>query len=464
MSRRIPDRSDNFFIMIFRAASQRRVSIALRIALHSVILVALSLLIYAWVMGMQFKQAMQQQANALGQSLIIQTVSSVTDALVASDTLSLNVLLNNLAKNPLVAHAAVYSVDNRLLSEAGTRVRRHEQGLYTAQITFQETIIGQLRLNLNMSLFHQPMTISLQSMAIISLILLALTLSLSLRLGRQIATPLLQLRAWLRDPDYPAPGSGRQDEIGELAQQLEILLTPEPDPEPERSESFEEEEWPEEDELEPSIEDDDIDPDDPDEERLPEQSAISRTAVLAIQLGGHEQLRRLPRERLMPLLERYRNCLEQAAALYQGELHWLKDGSSLILFHDQPDAEYLVHAICCGELMRALAHALQLDVASAGINLQLRLGLTLGAPLEHLSQAELLLSDSAQQALELSQHSRNLLLLDAEVADNELIRERARIRPVASPAGTSCIERLLDPYPALLERQLGRLQEMPMEG
>jgi membrane protein len=42
---------------------------------------------------------------------------------VSNDILSLNVLLGNLVKNPLVAHAAIYSVDNRILAEAGQRPR-----------------------------------------------------------------------------------------------------------------------------------------------------------------------------------------------------------------------------------------------------------------------------------------------------------------------------------------------------
>ena len=40
-----------------------------------------------------------------------------------------------------------------------------------------------------------------------------------------------------------------------------------------------------------------------------------------------------------------------------------------------------------------------------------------------------------------------------------LARQRARIRPIASPEGASCVERLLDPYPALLERQLTRMRD-----
>jgi uncharacterized membrane protein affecting hemolysin expression len=500
VNRPAPVKPDNFFLLIFHALRQRRVPLVLRIASHSLLLVALAMVIYAWVMGMQFKQAMQQQADALGQALITQTAASATELLVSNDILSLNVLLNNLAKNPLVAHAAIYSVDSRILAEAGARPTRsvlgETEGLYSTSITFQEVMAGQLRISLDMSQFQQPMTISLQSMGILSLILLALTLSLSMRLGRHISTPLLQMRLWLRDPDDPAPGAGRNDEIGDLARQLQARLVPEkPEPEPELEPDEQplldevDDYLPEEDNDEPQQprashtfderdSDDEtlkpwpeaIEPDDPfadlrDESaaaapvaQAPHQSQAS--AVLAIQLGAQEQLRRLPRTRLMELLERYRACLDQAAALYQGQLHTLKDGSSLMLFHERECGEdYLTHAICCGELMCALGHALQIEVADSGITLQLQLGLTLGSDLEELGQAELLLSDSALDALALSQHSRNLLLVEQRVAQDTLARQRARIRPIASPEGASCVERLLDPYPALLERQLTRMHD-----
>ncbi|MGP0173219.1 AhpA/YtjB family protein [Pseudomonas sp. NCHU5208] len=501
MNRPAPVKPDNFFIMIFHALRQRRVPLVLRIASHSLLLVALAMVIYAWVMGMQFKQAMQQQADALGQALITQTAASATELLVSNDILSLNVLLGNLAKNPLVAHAAIYSVDNRILAEAGSRPTRsmlgESSGLYSTPINFQEVMAGQLSISLDMRQFQQPMTISLQSMGILSLILLALTLSLSMRLGRHISTPLLQLRLWLRDPDDPAPGAGRNDELGDLARQLQArLVPPKPELEPEEDDFTEEEAFSDsvpEDDLSTEDEaprqysaapplataqprqaakvnlpwdEDDADPfadlaNEPQPTAAPATANPAQaTAVLAIQLGGQEQLRRLPRTRLLDLLQHYRDCLEQAASLYQGELHTLKDGSSLMLFHERDCAEdYLTHAICCGELMRALGHALQIEVADSGITLQLQLGLTLGNGLEGLGQAELLLSDSALDALALSQHSRNLLLVEKRIAQDELAKQRARIRPIASPEGASCVERLLDPYPALLERQLARMHD-----
>ena len=89
-----------------------------------------------------------------------------------------------------------------------------------------------------------------------------------------------------------------------------------------------------------------------------------------------------------------------------------------------------------------------------------QLGLTRGDNLVDLSQGDLLLSEPAQAALDMSLHSRNLLLVERSISEDSLIQQRARIRPIASPEGACCVERLLEPYPSLLERQLARMHEL----
>jgi len=163
---------------------------------------------------------------------------------------------------------------------------------------------------------------------------------------------------------------------------------------------------------------------------------------------------------LISLLQRYRDCLDQAVRLYRGEIHTLSDGSSLVLFHGRGvDADtYLVHSICCGELMRGLSHELQIELADTNITLLLQIALGQGSHLMGLTQQEMLNNDTIKVVQSLAVYSRNLLLIDQSIASDKNILEIAKTRGLANPADTFCIEHVVEPYAELLEKQLRNMR------
>ena len=183
---------------------------------------------------------------------------------------------------------------------------------------------------------------------------------------------------------------------------------------------------------------------------------LPRHAMLAVRLGNQEALRRLPRERLLTLLDRYREHVQRAAQLYGGQQHTLFDGTSVLMF--SPGAEdtrdELNHGLCCGELLRVLGHDLQIEIADTGIALHLQLALCHAPGLDNISDEALGEHDLCQRTLDQLQHSRNLLLVDAELAGAGTLADSAVARRLASQNGIYCIERLLEPYQSMVESQL----------
>lgn len=490
MNRPAPVKPDNLFVLLLNALRRLRVPIGVRIVSHSLLLVVAVMLTFAWVFNLQGREVIRQQSEAVGESLKYQAVASASELLASNDLLSLKVMLDNLVGNPLVAHAAIYGIDNRLVAEAGRRpppgLFERSEGVFSAPITHQEVAAGRLQLSLDMAAFQRPLHVSLQNFGLLGAILLILTLFLSLSLGRRLSTPLLQLRLWLRAPDPQVPCIEQMDEIGDLARQLGQRLAPPAPPAEEPEEPAEELfEGLENllDERQPSaparpaaphaarraaLDDDEAELDaaalglDDDDELLAAPAAslpVVHSAVLVVQLGRQEELqRRLPPPRLLELLQRYRDGLEQAARLYHANLLRLSDGSSLLLLHsNQSGEDYLNRALCCGELLRALGHALQLEVADCGLTVQLQLSLSQGEGLYGLPAGELLQQDACLSALALNRHSRNLLLLDPSLGSDPGMSARARIRPLATPPGASCIEQLREPLAARLAPQLEQL-------
>lgn len=412
------------------------------------------------------------------------------------------------AENRLIAEAG---------NEPGRGRLAPGQGEFNATVHFQDAMVGQITLSLAADPFTGPANTLLWRLFWAALLLALVAALVAWRLADGMRQTLLGLGSWYGDSAEPAPGLGRRDELGELARQLSarriVDLPPEPEPEPEpeiepaspaettrdepttanddrpRIEQDAEPVEPAEGTTTATPETDPIGTDtlvaeqnehpqgvaadspldaegasvaaadgemaEPDASGAAPAPAPAETAMLAVRLGNQEALRRLARPRLMNLLERYRAQLQQACELYNGHLHTLQDGTSLVAFHAREcRQDELTHALCCGELLRVLGHELQVEIADTGITLHLQLAIGHVADLRFLEEAELATHQDCLLLLEAVQHSRNLLLLDAALAASDDLKARAVVRRLASQPGIYCVERLHGPYQAMLERQL----------
>ena len=414
------------------------------------------------------------------------------------------------AENRLIAEAG---------DEPGRGRLAPGQGDFNATVHFQDAMVGQVTLSLAAEPFTGPANTLLWRLFWTALLLALVAALVAWRLADGMRQTLRGLGSWYGDSAEPAPGLGRRDELGELARQLSgrriVDLPPDPEPEPEpeiepesqagstrdepttaiadkpQMEQDAEQAEPAEGTTTATPETDPIGPDalvaeqnerpqgvsadaprdtdgasvaaadgeiaesDASEAAPAAAPAPAETAMLAVRLGNQEALRRLARPRLMNLLERYRAQLQQACELYNGHLHTLQDGTSLVAFHAREcRQDELTHALCCGELLRVLGHELQVEIADTGITLHLQLAIGHVADLRFLEEAALATHQDCLLLLEAVQHSRNLLLLDAALATSDDLKDRAVVRRLASQPGIYCVERLHGPYQAMLERQL----------
>ncbi|MCL5042592.1 MAG: hypothetical protein M1440_09075 [Gammaproteobacteria bacterium] len=495
---------DNLFLRAWVNLRAGRLSLRSRFLLLSLLP---ALVIWLSALGLQasWHSETAKQANEIGHELSRQIANSLLDPLLADDQLSLNLQLAQWRQNPLIAYARLYGPDNRVIAEAG-RPRSASnlapgEGSFVASLQQQDNLVGRLHLSLAGDPFRLPLGGLLTSLSLVSLIVLLLAGLLAWQQGNSVRRVLRQLGNWSAEQEQPPAGIKRKDELGELAQQLaqrRIIDQPLPLLEDTADASDDTDDDPVNPDTagtaatttdsEPPVsaidltagipeEEPDADSSEPEEEPAPSTSLLPRPdpdatsesapaetpakdslLVLAIGLGNLEALQRLPRPRLVNLLERYRSHVQQAAKLYAGKLQSLEDGSSLIVFHGaQQPQETLTHALCCGELLRVLGHDLQIEIADTGLALHMQLAL--GEVHSNQPSHELAQDPACNPVLEQVRHSRNLLLLDAEMAERNAVKTLAVTRRLASQPDIYCVERLNEPYQSLLEQQLNHLYQ-----
>jgi len=129
------------------------------LAFGACLLVWLGMALVVLLAELHQRNALQQQADGLGQALATQTSLLVTELLLANDLISMNVLLNELTRNTPVSEAAVFNIDDQIVAISGATAGVGTQrigarllpGSYVAPVALQDSIAGYVRINLDHS-------------------------------------------------------------------------------------------------------------------------------------------------------------------------------------------------------------------------------------------------------------------------------------------------------------------------
>lgn len=126
------------------------------------LLLVLAMCVFWLISSYNSRNLLQQQADALGQSMTQQTAIQLTELVLANDLISMNVVLSGLTRDAAIAEITVLGVDNNIIAAASSQAQSMEPILplpvplatlsaeYRAPITLPDSVIGYVQLRLNL--------------------------------------------------------------------------------------------------------------------------------------------------------------------------------------------------------------------------------------------------------------------------------------------------------------------------
>jgi len=436
------DNYSNFFINIIKSVCQS-LSVKAYILLHSITLVLVTLVGCLIITNFFLRNELQNQIHDIGSSLSKQTAYSVTGLVVNNNISLLTMMLGDLQLSPQISSIAVYDLAGKRLAYAGIDDENTE--LFVAQITLGGNVLGQVNLQLNTSYFNQPLDEFITRFILMSVACLVMSLLLGSFLSGYVLNPIHNINKFLQDKlaedkkaDIKAKNNHHDvlsllnNNIRELSTSYEVLL--------QKIQTIEDKEH-----QQIEIQDD-------------LQQTPSKTAILVVRFDAQKQLSKLPSAKILAMFSYYKKCLINSAKAYQADYCKLSNGYSLLLFHTEVCGKnYLANALGCGELIRNLSHELQVEIAGTGITMHLCLAITDSDSLYKIAENELLNHESCQNAIKLVDYSRNVLLLENSIGNNDAVHQIAKLHKVYEYVDCFCVEQLLEPYLHTLEKHLHNL-------
>jgi membrane protein len=310
-------------------------------------LILAALLSGFWFLSHQLLQrTIAQQTAIFAQTLAKQTADSVTELVLANDLLGLNVVLGQLAQEPGFVSATITDVDKHVLASTlpPDQLPPTTGHVFTAPITLQDSVAGQVIFEFDDSLVERPLSQLLayygSTLGIGLVLVLLVTWRLTGHITNRLDLLLSQTESVEMGDETATITVDGEDEIGQVQQKVADLL--------DRSLELE-------DQIAvtgvPEVDQSDS------PHHRPERRMASFLAVEIVNSGAAVEL--LHPTTLSTLLQQYQFYLRQAARLYRGVLTQITGDKAIVSFDvRQCQDEHAFNALCCGQLFLQLMQTL----------------------------------------------------------------------------------------------------------
>ena len=154
-------------------------------------LLVLTMTIFWLLTSYSSQNILRQQADILGRNLASQTAAQVTELMLANDLISMNVVLTSLANDSTISEVSVVDVNNRIIARASAKnseiVRLIPLPIpllslendYVTPISIADSIIGYVRLTLDIGYIEAGMVDNLALIIIATLLLLIVSIAIT---------------------------------------------------------------------------------------------------------------------------------------------------------------------------------------------------------------------------------------------------------------------------------------------
>ena len=154
-------------------------------------LLVLTMTIFWLLTSYSSQNILRQQADILGKNLASQTAAQVTELMLANDLISMNVVLTSLANDSTISEVSVVDINNRIIARASAKnseiVRLIPLPIpllslendYVTPISIADSIIGYVRLTLDMGYIDAGMVDNLALIMIATVLLLIVSIAIT---------------------------------------------------------------------------------------------------------------------------------------------------------------------------------------------------------------------------------------------------------------------------------------------